>query len=333
MEKSSIKNPIENRNYGFDLMSGCLIIYMIFCHIMQWAKLADCEIYSILQRFLFFFMAWFFYKSGIYAKQNVDLKKYTLKNYRKLLLPALYFSLIGIPAVWCQTYQSGDTNIVHYTLSIAKSFILRGDMNGNLPLWFLITLFEVKLVYVFLSRKMGGHTIFIAFFMLSGVFSYLNLHEPSYIFPFFTAMTFYSAGHLLVDKENSLLFFSFCVILYITAVLFYPQMVDLRTCTLKYGNYNVWIIVSVAACVTWNNLCKHLVCYVPKAFLQFGRDSMIYYVLHWLAISYSALVLHLFIVDEYGWGYFGALSLMVIVLMTIAVYFLKKNNARSLFGF
>ena len=110
-------------------------------------------------------------------------------------------------------------------------------------------------------------------------------------------------------------------------------MVDLRTCTLKYGNYNVWIIVSVAACVTWNNLCKHLVCYVPKAFLQFGRDSMIYYVLHWLAISYSALVLHLFIVDEYGWGYFGALSLMVIVLMTIAVYFLKKNNARSLFGF
>ena len=32
MEKSSIKNPIENRNYGFDLMSGCLIIYMIFCH-------------------------------------------------------------------------------------------------------------------------------------------------------------------------------------------------------------------------------------------------------------------------------------------------------------
>lgn len=68
MEKSSIKNPIENRNYGFDLMSGCLIIYMIFCHIMQWAKLADCDIYSILQRFLFFFMAWFFYKSGIYLK-------------------------------------------------------------------------------------------------------------------------------------------------------------------------------------------------------------------------------------------------------------------------
>lgn len=159
MEKSSLKIAIESRNLGFDLISGCLIVYMIFCHIMQWAKLTDCELYSALQRFLFFFMAWFFYKSGIYVKQIVDIKKYAMKNFRKLLLPALYFTLMGLPFVWYQIYKSGDTNIVHYTLSIAKSFILRGDMSGNLPLWFLITLFEVKLIYALLNRRGGKREI------------------------------------------------------------------------------------------------------------------------------------------------------------------------------
>ena len=168
-----MKIAFNNRNISFDFISGCLIVYMIFCHIMQWAKLTDCELYSVLQRILFFFMAWFFYKLGIYVNQIVDLKKYAMKNFRKLLLPALYFTLMGLPFVWYQIYQSGDTNIVHYTLSIAKSFILRGDMSGNLPLWFLVTLFEVKLIFAFLSRIWGGKIIFIVFFCYQAFFPIL----------------------------------------------------------------------------------------------------------------------------------------------------------------
>ena len=328
-----MKIAFNNRNISFDFISGCLIVYMIFCHIMQWAKLTDCELYSVLQRILFFFMAWFFYKSGIYVNQIVDLKKYAMKNFRKLLLPALYFTLMGLPFVWYQIYQSGDTNIVHYTLSIAKSFILRGDMSGNLPLWFLVTLFEVKLIFAFLSRIWGGKIIFIVCFLLSGVFSYFDLHKPGFIFSFFTAMTFYSAGYMLANKQYSILIFSFCAILYVASILFFPQMVDIRTCTLIYGNYNIWIIASVAACVTWNNLSKYFVSYVPDIFLQFGKDSMIYYVIHWLAISYSSLLLNLFITDTFGWVYFSLLSFMVIFFMSVAVYYLKKPNMKFLFGF
>lgn len=110
-------------------------------------------------------------------------------------------------------------------------------------------------------------------------------------------------------------------------------MVDIRTCSLIQGNYNIWIIVSVAACVTWNNLSKYFVSYVPAIFLQLGRDSMIYYVIHWLAISYSSLLLNLFIIDTFGWVYFAVLSFMVIFLMSVAVYYLKKPNMKFLFGF
>lgn len=332
MENSSFKIAIKSRNLSFDLISGCLIVYMIFCHIMQWAKLTDCELYSVLQRILFFFMAWFFYKSGIYVNQIVDLKKYAMKNFRKLLLPALYFTLMGLPFVWYQIYQCGDTNIVHYTLSIAKLFILSGEMSGNLPLWFLVTLFEVKLIYALLNRKMNGHIIFIVFFLLSGVFSFLDLHRPGYVFSFFTAMTFYSSGHILANKEHSALVFSFCGILYVASVFFSPQMVDIMTSTLIYGNYNTFIIVSVAACITWNNISKYVVRFIPATFLQFGKKSMVYYVVHWLAISYSSLLLNHILPEEYGWKYFGALSLMVVVLLSVSAYYLKKPNAKFLLG-
>lgn len=331
MDNNKMKIAFNNRNISFDFISGCLIVYMIFCHIMQWAKLTDCELYLALQRILFFFMAWFFYKSGIYVKK-VDLKKYAMKNFRKLLLPALYFTLMGLPFVWYQIYQTGDTNLVHYTLSIAKSFILSGEMSGNLPLWFLVTLFEVKVIFAFLNRKMSGYIIFIVFFLLSGVFSFFDLHSPGYVFSFFTAMTFYSSGHILANKENSALVFSFCGILYVVSILFFPQMVDIRTSTLIYGNYNTFIIVSVAACITWNNICKYVVRYIPATFLQFGKKSMVYYVAHWLAISYSSLLLNLLHSDAYGWKYFGLLSLMVVILLSVSAYYLMKPKAKFLFG-
>ena len=168
--------------------------------------------------------------------------------------------------------------------------------------------------------------------MLSGVFSFFDLHRPGYVFSFFTAMTFYSAGHILANKENSALVFSSCGILYIASILFFPQMVDIRTSTLIYGNYNTCIIVSIAACVTWNNICKYVVRYIPAIFLQFGKQSMIYYVVHWLAISYSSLLLNLILSDAYGWKYFGALSLMVAVLLSVSTYYLKKPKAKFLFG-
>ena len=332
MDKNKMKIAFNNRNISFDFISGCLIVYMIFCHIMQWAKLTDCELYSVLQRILFFFMAWFFYKSGFYVQKIVDLKKYAMKNFRKLLLPALYFTLMGVPFVWYQIYRSGDTNIVHYTLSIAKAFILRGDICGNLPLWFLVTLFEVKLIYALLNRKMSRYIIFIVFFLLSGVFSFFDLHSPGYVFSFFTAMTLYSSGHILANKEKSALVFFFCGILYVVSILFFPQMVDIRTSTLIYGNFPLWLIVSIAACVTWNNITKYVVYYVPEKVLQSGRDSMIYYVTHWLVISYSSLLLNLFFSDAYGWKYFGVLSLMVVVLLSVSAYFLKKPNVKFLFG-
>lgn len=54
---SRISSDDGGRNTGVDFVSGILIIYMIFCHVMQWSKMTDTVVYLYAQRILFFFYA------------------------------------------------------------------------------------------------------------------------------------------------------------------------------------------------------------------------------------------------------------------------------------
>lgn len=326
----------NNRNIGFDFISALLILYMIFAHVMQWSKLTQTDSYILYQRIFFFFMAWFFFKSGIYAKHDVNLKEYIIKNARQLLLPALYFTLMGLPYVWYQLYTNGDYDIVHYTLSVIKSLVMNGNLTGNLPLWFLITLFEVKILYALICKAFSikhlGGVVFIAFLIFATAFYKADFHKPCYIFSVFTAMTFYAGGNFLTHKIYSYKYFMPSMILYIMSIVFFPQMVDLRTSTLIYGNYALWILISIAACITWNNLAKFIESFIPSFVIKIGSESMNYYVTHWLVISYTSLFVCKIVGDTNGWCYFYTQFAVVIVLLPIISRGLKTKYGKKLLG-
>lgn len=57
------------RNLGLDLIAGIFIIHMIWLHILQLTKVdMQSPLYQSTQ-YLFFFMPWFFYKSGMFYKR------------------------------------------------------------------------------------------------------------------------------------------------------------------------------------------------------------------------------------------------------------------------
>lgn len=325
-------NLYKSRNISFDFISAILILYMIFCHVMQWAKLTHTDCYLILQRFMFFFMAWFFFKSGIYAKVDVNIKKYIVKNAKVLLFPTLLFTIMGLPFVWYQLYSIGDYNIVHYTLSIAKSFVAGGNLTGNLPLWFLVTLFEVKITYVLMRRFFGGQIILVMFLIAAYIIYMLDLHRPCYLFSAFTAMTFYAGGKFLAQYMYSSKLFFISLIIYALSVAFFPQMVDLRTCTLVYGNYAFWIFVSISACVTWNNIVKIAESFLPTIVINMGKNSMNYYVTHWLVLSYTSIVICKLLGNSLGWKYFYVQFFTVIVILPFVSYCLNMKYGRKMLG-
>src|SRR5574344_312877 len=88
-----IEDPNHLRNQGLDTIAGLLIIYMIFGHCSQ---LADCReniIYVYANRLFYFFMAWFFYKSGMFHNnaKSIEIKKTALR----LLKPYAIYTIMG----------------------------------------------------------------------------------------------------------------------------------------------------------------------------------------------------------------------------------------------
>ena len=73
-----------------DAVAGLLIVFMMFTHIMQRCGLTGVQPYPFLQRALSFFMAWFFFKSGRFAK-DTSLREESLMVWNKLMAPYLLF--------------------------------------------------------------------------------------------------------------------------------------------------------------------------------------------------------------------------------------------------
>ena len=66
---------LVERNKDLDFVGGILICHMILGHICQWADMdykGDCVLY--------FFMPWFFYKSGMFFKKNSDWREQLRKD-------------------------------------------------------------------------------------------------------------------------------------------------------------------------------------------------------------------------------------------------------------
>ena len=314
----------QRYNY-IDALSGILIIHMILGHIMQWASLKDSIFYIWSQRLLFFFMPWFFFKSGMFFKEQKNSS--ILKNsYKKLIIPLIVFSVLGLPYYWLKLYINDDLNFIHYILSPIKSFIITGNNAGNLPLWFLLALFGVLISYNFLYKKI--HTVIIMLFSLlcGTIVSRLNINIPFYFSNILIGMAFYAAGNLMSKWQYKTIIRFSCIMIYILSVSLFPQFVDLRTNTLISGNYFLWFFVGCASCIAFNNIFKSIENVAPNFIIKIGKDSIIYYTIHWLVISYSALILNYLLNIKEGWYMFLIISLLNIILLPIFATLLKRNN-------
>ena len=58
------------RIVSLDIITGILIIHMIFGHIMRFAHCIDTDLYHYTSILLSFFMPWFFFKSGMFYKER-----------------------------------------------------------------------------------------------------------------------------------------------------------------------------------------------------------------------------------------------------------------------
>ena len=209
-----------------------------------------------------------------------------------MLIPLVVYSLIGHIVECIKLFANGDFNWKHYLLTPFKEFVCTGSVNGNLPLWFLFSLFIVQLLFNELFvRKIKPILILLLSLLIPIVLFYCGDNNLFiYLANVPLGMAAYTCGYMIKEKQFEKSFFFPALMIYLGVMLLQPSHLVFRSNTLNSGgHYLLAIAFSLSACVVFNNVFKKR----PNcSWLQFiGKNSMTYYVTHWIILNICSLVM------------------------------------------
>lgn len=171
-----------------------------------------------------------------------------------------------------------------------------------MALWFLLSLFVVKVVFALLYRtKISAWIQFILFFILAwGMNYYLYvvqpspkliplgsyhflLQVPSYLGNFCFGLAMYSLGLLMRDRQYTKPVLVLAVIVYLVQ-FFFPSAISMKE-DQTTGPFPLAFAYSLAGIIVFDNIFRRFLNKSIPVLTHVGRNSMIYYVTHYVFLS------------------------------------------------
>lgn len=249
---------------------------MIFYHICIFCGIE----YFVINRYLFFFMPWFFFKAGMLSIERPSHEELK-KTFFRLIIPFILFSFIGWLINSWNLYLSGDDNLRHFFVAPIKQFINDGSIDGNKPLWFLLSLFLIRNINALINNINHNLLLYILLVIISLIICFYNVH-PLWISNTSCGLLFYISGKKMKQLQYEKWAIILMVCLYLIPVFFIPSIVDMRTNITQKGYYSIWILSSIAGCVCANNLFKKIK--NIRVLEYIGKNSIVFFVCHWLIL-------------------------------------------------
>ena len=322
------------RYFYLDVISGVFIVQIIVMHVLQFSGLYNTgTAFDVWDSLLFFFMPWFYFKSGLFIRRSDDVKAQIRRDMYRLIVPYVIFTIIGSAVYACFDLYEGAKPLWKILLSPLWGVVKVGSAGGNLPLWFLLSLFWAHLLFYALPERLERPAVVVA--LLCG----LALNKMDILLPFSLSTVFPGFVFLLLGKwcrnwlfdGEKLKFVAgggkiwlFLIAFILLVYFFHPDGGGMRLNKMT-GLYTVWILGAFLGCFL---LCVLLrACsnkWIPLSVLGYlGRKSMVYYVLHWIPLFTAYRALQLWCVDmEEGYLF---LILLIVVAMFLAVFTWKNN--------
>ena len=114
-------------------------------------------------------------------------------------------SILYIFIHWCnyRRYNVGDEWRNKYPLLFSTSIMANrgGGVGWNLPIWFLLSLFIVKVAFNYLIKKIKASMICIFAFILAFTINFYSIEYPCYLGNVCVGMCFYSLGFIFKDIQ------------------------------------------------------------------------------------------------------------------------------------
>ena len=250
---------MNSRNITLDYLKAFGIFLVIFGHLKIENKYIINWIYS-------FHVPLFFIISGFLHHQSPNFKDFIIKNFKALIVPYFFFYIIcwflEIPVKQIKVFL--DFSIHDLLLKPFFGMILMEgshssySMMMDIPLWFIISLFWVKILFFLINKVFGTKNYFLISMLISLIFAYLLKQNNIFIFSIDSSLVvliFYAFGYLfksLIEKQNFNFtkitnFLLFIVLIFIS---FYLTSVNgfVDTNRMNFGNYVFIYFVNALIC-------------------------------------------------------------------------------------
>ncbi len=314
---------IQKKRIEFiDLAKGVCIILVVMGHCGAMVEIPGM---SVVRMPLYFIL------SGLFFKTYGGFGNFTIKKTNKILIPFLFFYLLGCIAYYAIKFIAPDLLITE-ARGLWDIFDNRQFFNG--PIWFLLCLFWCNLIFAAISINVKSEIVRILIIVVLGSIGYLLGHYDVFV-PLFldvamTSLPFFCFGYYLkktqllypngYDKYNPLIFLLF----YAPAVLV-SYYFDFR---LSF-HYNAVVnplaacFVAVMSVLAILFLCK-MIGRVPIISYA-GRYSIVILCVHHFINRPALVVLRRLLgvdSDMLPWCVFGVTIVLSIALIPICVRFI-----------
>lgn len=317
-----------SRDISLDTVSGILILWMIYEHY----NVSSGLYLSFAPPFLFCFMAWFFFKSGMFHKQKKD-KEIVIHGWKRLIIPYLSFTMIGFFTGIIVKFINNDLDFVHYTFQSVWQIAKMGGVNYCMPIWFLLSLYFVRLLFnVFINKRIHPITIAFSSFIIADILYRTGMKYPCYLGNVALGICFYSLGYVLKKMQYDNRLFVLAILIYSPIYILIPSNVDVRANICNMGYYEVYYISAICSIIILNNLFRRIQFLNIKIIQSIGRDSMTYYLTHWGVMSIVMVCITRFASQSDAMSNFICLIVVSAVVLPLLNRLLHKEKFRLIIG-
>lgn len=319
---------IKKRDASIDVVAGIMLLVMMGWHITQWCHLDATWIIPVS-----FFMPWFFFKGGMMFKPKARSKVFSGGGIR-LVKPFIVWTLAGYPLYAILLWLENDRNWTHYTILLIKQLLLSWGCSCNLALWFLLVLFAVRMaVNEIINNHLNVFVCAIIAIIIAYLLNMLHITSVRFLGALASGLFYFAMGYLLRNAGYRKTFVVTASIIYFIVLLLFPIHVDMYANNVILGNWLMWPIWSICGVIFFNAIF----CALTKrfnvflhAFAVLGENSMDYYVVHWLVLMATKIVIkYLFHIDDnIIMMYAMIMSISFMIAIITITNFRRKANGR-----
>lgn len=252
-----------------------------------------------------------------------DIKEYIRVSFRRLMIPYIIFSTIGLGINIVFGLADGHS-LGFLILSSIKSLANTGTVcSESGHLWFLLGLF-ISRILLYLSNKYNvlKISLFISVLLVL-LLHHLGLKHFWWILYSMTGFLYYGLGYFLREKQYDKLIFFISAIVYVISIIL-PANFNQYNTQVYSGIIEVAIIYAGFACVFFNNVGKYLLNH-KTILCVISKYAMLLYVIHYpvmFAISKTGILSNMN--NFYAIVLLNSISIICVTL--VAIIFKDKLN-------